>query len=168
ERIWGKADGIDPAGLPRPCRGVWRTTPPPSAPVVPKLLQRRPNAPNVGQGRADPASRPGRRPDVSRASLGWAAPSIYPSVSFRQGQQLITGSLVDYAIPHADNVPPLISHCVPSKTNPLGVKGGSETGNVGAPAAIINAIIDALSPFNVTDLPLPATPERIWRAIRRP
>jgi aerobic carbon-monoxide dehydrogenase large subunit len=82
--------------------------------------------------------------------------------------QLITGSLVDYAIPHADNVPPFVygSHCVPSKTNPLGVKGGSETGNVAAPAAIINAIVDALAPFKITNLPLPATPERIWQAIR--
>jgi carbon-monoxide dehydrogenase large subunit len=60
------------------------------------------------------------------------------------------------------------THSVPTKTNPLGVKGGSETGNVGAPAAIINAIIDALSPFNITDLPMPATPERIWRAVHCP
>ena len=54
----------------------------------------------------------------------------------------------------------------PDKLNPLGVKGGSETGNVGAPAAIINAIVDALSPYKVTDVPMPATPERIWRLIQ--
>ena len=84
--------------------------------------------------------------------------------------QLITGSFLDYAMPRADNMPSIVwgTHPVPTKTNPLGVKGGSETGNVGAPAAIINAIIDALSPFKITDLPMPATPERIWRAIHCP
>ena len=58
---------------------------------------------------------------------------------------------------------------VPTKTNPLGVKGGSEAGNVGAPAAIINAIIDALSSFKIADLPMPATPAAyLVRAIHRP
>jgi aerobic carbon-monoxide dehydrogenase large subunit len=83
--------------------------------------------------------------------------------------QLVTGSFMDYALPRALNFPTFTydSHPVPATTNPLGVKGGSETGNVGAPAAVINAIIDALSSFQVVDLPLPATPERIWRAIHR-
>ena len=86
----------------------------------------------------------------------------------RQTGQLITGSFTDYAMPRADNMPPIASgeHPVPTKTNPLGVKGGSEAGNVGAPAAIINAVIDALSPCGVTDMPMPATPERVWRAIQ--
>ena len=56
---------------------------------------------------------------------------------------------------------------VPTKTNLLGVKGGSEAGNVGAPAAIVNAIIDALSPWGITDVPMPATAERVWRAINQ-
>ncbi len=83
--------------------------------------------------------------------------------------QLLTGSFTDYAMPRADNMPPIVSgvHPVPTKTNPLGVKGGAESGNMGAPAAIINAIIDALSPLGVTDVEMPATPERVWRAIRR-
>ncbi len=83
--------------------------------------------------------------------------------------QLVTGSFMDYALPRALNFPTFTydSHPVPATTNPLGVKGGSETGNVGAPAAVINAIIDALSSFQVVDLPLPATPERIWRAIQQ-
>src|SRR5205823_12704393 len=85
----------------------------------------------------------------------------------RDSGQLLTGSFTDYAMPRADNMPVIASavHPVPTKSNPLGVKGGSESGNMGAPAAIINAIIDALSPFGVTDMPLPATPERVRRAI---
>jgi carbon-monoxide dehydrogenase large subunit len=55
---------------------------------------------------------------------------------------------------------------VAAKTNPLGIKGGSEAGNVSTPAAVINAVIDALSPLGVEDVPMPATPERVWRAIR--
>jgi carbon-monoxide dehydrogenase large subunit len=72
-------------------------------------------------------------------------------------------------MPRADNMPDIVSGTcpVPTKLNPLGVKGGSEPGNVGAPAAIINAIVDALSSYHVTDVPMPATPERIWRIIQR-
>jgi len=54
----------------------------------------------------------------------------------------------------------------PSTNNPLGVKGGSEAGNCGIPSAIIHAILDALKDYGVTDLPLPATPERVWKAIK--
>jgi carbon-monoxide dehydrogenase large subunit len=81
--------------------------------------------------------------------------------------QLITGSFLDYAMPRADNMPPIVSslHSVPTKLNLLGAKGGAEPGNVGAPAAIINAIVDALAPYKVTDVPLPATSERVWRLI---
>lgn len=86
----------------------------------------------------------------------------------RDTGQLLTGSFLDYAMPRADDMPPIRSdfHLVPAKTNPLGAKGGSEAGNVGAPGAIVNAIIDALSPWGIADIPLPATPECVWRAIR--
>ena len=82
--------------------------------------------------------------------------------------QLLTGSFLDYAMPRAHDLPAITSalHPVPTSTNLIGVKGGAEAGNAGAPAALIHAIIDALSPWGITDLPLPATPERIWRAIR--
>lgn len=82
--------------------------------------------------------------------------------------QLITGSFMDYAMPRATDLPSIASahHSVPAKTNPLGVKGGSEAGNVGVPAAVSNAIIDALSPFGISDIKLPAKAEEIWRAIR--
>jgi aerobic carbon-monoxide dehydrogenase large subunit len=55
---------------------------------------------------------------------------------------------------------------VPTRTNPLGVKGAGEAGNVGALAAIMNAVVDALSPLGITHIDMPATPERVWQAIR--
>jgi carbon-monoxide dehydrogenase large subunit len=85
----------------------------------------------------------------------------------RDTAQLLTGSFLDYAMPRASDLPAIVSalHPVATSTNLIGVKGGAEAGNAGAPAAIIHAIIDALSPWGVTDLPLPATPERVWRAV---
>ena len=55
---------------------------------------------------------------------------------------------------------------VPTKTNPLGVKGAGEAGNIGALAAIMNAVVDALAPLGIAHIDMPATPEKIWRAIR--
>jgi aerobic carbon-monoxide dehydrogenase large subunit len=82
--------------------------------------------------------------------------------------QLLTGSFMDYAMPRADNFCAI--HCesnpVPTKTNPLGVKGAGEAGAVGAMPAVGNALVDALKSLGVRELPMPATPERIWRAIR--
>ncbi len=85
----------------------------------------------------------------------------------RESAQLLTGSFVDYAMPRADDLPEIRAglHLVPTKTNLLGVKGGSEAGNVGVPPAVVHAIVDALSPFGVTDVPLPATPQRVWRLL---
>jgi aerobic carbon-monoxide dehydrogenase large subunit len=82
--------------------------------------------------------------------------------------QLIAGSLMDYALPRADDLPSYDlgfngSRCT---TNPLGVKGCGEAGAVAAFPAVTNAILDALAPLDVTNLAGPATPERIWRAIR--
>ena len=87
----------------------------------------------------------------------------------RDSGQLLTGSFMDYGMPRADIMPDIISALalVPTGSNLLGVKGGSEAGNCGAPSAIINAVIDALSPWGVTDIPIPATPERIWHAINK-
>ena len=82
--------------------------------------------------------------------------------------QLLTGSFMDYAMPRADTLSAI--HCesnpVPTKTNPLGVKGAGEAGNVGALPAVGNALVDALSPLGVRHLEMPATPERLWRAMR--
>jgi carbon-monoxide dehydrogenase large subunit len=71
-------------------------------------------------------------------------------------------------MPRADLFPSMATDfiVVPATTNPLGVKGGSENGSAGAPPAVVNAILDALAPLGVTDIALPATPERVWKAIR--
>jgi aerobic carbon-monoxide dehydrogenase large subunit len=81
--------------------------------------------------------------------------------------QLITGSFMDYRMPRAEHVPAISAEyaLVPTGTNLLGTKGGSEAGNVGAPAAIINAIIDALSEWEIDHIALPPTPERVWNVI---
>ncbi len=83
--------------------------------------------------------------------------------------QLMSGSFMDYAIPRADEIPAIsiVSRDVPSPTNILGVKGAGEGGTVGTPAALIHAILDALAPLGVDHLDMPATPERVWHAIRR-
>ena len=82
--------------------------------------------------------------------------------------QLLTGSLMDYAMPRAADLPSMkiVSNPVPTATNPLGVKGAGEAGTVGALPAVMNAIMDALHRMGVTDFDMPATPERVWRAIR--
>src|SRR6266850_2825691 len=82
--------------------------------------------------------------------------------------QLLSGSFLDYAIPRADDLPSIAvtSRDVPSPTNPLGVKGAGEGGTVGAPGAVIHAILDALAPLGVTHIDMPATAEQVWRAIQ--
>jgi carbon-monoxide dehydrogenase large subunit len=82
--------------------------------------------------------------------------------------QTLTGSLLDYALPRAGDLPSFVTHLneVPSPTNPLGVKAGGEGGTTPAPAVIASALADALAPLGVTDVPLPATPHAVWRAIR--
>jgi len=82
--------------------------------------------------------------------------------------QLLSGSFLDYAIPRADDLPSIsvTSRDVPSPTNPLGVKGAGEGGTVGAPGAVIHAILDALAPLGVTHVDMPATPDAVWRAIQ--
>jgi aerobic carbon-monoxide dehydrogenase large subunit len=86
----------------------------------------------------------------------------------RESGQLLTGSFMDYGMPRADMMPDIISEesLVPSTNNPLGVKGGSEAGNCGMPSAIILAVLDALVPLGVKDVPIPATSQRVWRAIQ--
>jgi carbon-monoxide dehydrogenase large subunit len=71
-------------------------------------------------------------------------------------------------MPRADDLPPfeVVGNHVPTPNNPFGIKGAGEAGTVGALPVVINAIVDALRPFGVTHLDMPATPERVWRAIR--
>jgi len=84
----------------------------------------------------------------------------------RQSGQLLTGSLNDYCMPRADDVPSfkLDTKETPCTHNPLGVKGCGEAGAIGAPAAVMNAVTDALG---VRDVEMPATPERVWRALQQ-
>jgi carbon-monoxide dehydrogenase large subunit len=84
--------------------------------------------------------------------------------------QLLTASLMDYAVPRAGMFPELdiaLAEGVPCRTNPLGAKGCGESGTVGATPAVLGAVVDALSPFGVTHLDMPLTPERVWRAMQR-
>ena len=83
--------------------------------------------------------------------------------------QLMAGSFMDYAMPRADNfcAIEMESNEVPTKTNPLGVKGGGEAGTVGALAAIMNAINDALARAGAPYVQMPATPEKVWRALQQ-
>jgi aerobic carbon-monoxide dehydrogenase large subunit len=84
--------------------------------------------------------------------------------------QLLTGSLMDYCVPRADQFPPMINafdESVPCTTNLLGVKGCGEIGTIGAVPATVHAVLDALSPFGVEHLEMPLTPEKVWRAMRR-
>ena len=85
----------------------------------------------------------------------------------RDSGQLLTGTLMDYGIPRADTLPAISIDFspVPSTTNPLGAKGVGEGGTVASTPTVMNAILDALAPLGVTDVPMPATSERIWRAI---
>jgi carbon-monoxide dehydrogenase large subunit len=82
--------------------------------------------------------------------------------------QLLSGTLMDYAVPRADTLPLFTTEIseVPSTTNPLGMRGGSEGGITPGLAAVANAIVDALAEFGVEHIELPAMPERVWRAIR--
>jgi aerobic carbon-monoxide dehydrogenase large subunit len=83
--------------------------------------------------------------------------------------QLLTASYMDYAMPRADNLPSfaLSTHATLCTHNPLGVKGCGEAGAIGAPAAISNAIVDALKGYGVRHVEMPATPEKLWRVIHQ-
>ena len=94
--------------------------------------------------------------------------ALLENIVYDDAGQLITGSFVDYALPRASDMPGISidTMCTPSPLNALGAKGVGEAGTIGAPAAILNAISDALAPFGAMDMPMPLTSERIWRALR--
>src|SRR6266508_3833831 len=87
----------------------------------------------------------------------------------RQSGQLLSGSFMDYGMPRADTLPDVetVLEEIPCKTNPLGVKGIGESGTIGAPPTVINALIDALKPLGVEHIDMPATPARVWETISR-
>jgi carbon-monoxide dehydrogenase large subunit len=99
-------------------------------------------------------------------SIGQA---MYEEVVYDEQGQLLTGTLMDYALPRASHVPvfELDRTETPSPVNPLGVKGVGEAGTIGATPAIVNAIVDALAPFGVRHLDMPIKPEDVWKVISR-
>ena len=82
--------------------------------------------------------------------------------------QLVTGSLMDYAVPRGSDVPPVVIDKIEtvSPANALGAKGVGEAGCIGIPAAVVNAVVDALSPYGISHLDMPLTSEKVWRALR--
>jgi len=84
-----------------------------------------------------------------------------------QSGQMLAGSLMDYAMPRASDLPFYVTELseVPSSTHPLGIRPAGEGGTVPALAVVINAVVDALSEFGVRHVEMPATPEKVWRAI---
>jgi carbon-monoxide dehydrogenase large subunit len=95
------------------------------------------------------------------------AQALYEEAVYDDDGNLATGSMVNYLVPSAAELPnfELERTESPSPTNPMGVKGVGETGTIASPAAVMNAVVDALSPYGITDIDMPAKPERIWRAI---
>jgi carbon-monoxide dehydrogenase large subunit len=96
--------------------------------------------------------------------------ALYESVAYdAESGQLLTGSLMDYCMPRADQLPAVsttFDESVPCKTNLLGVKGCGEIGTIGAVPAVVHAVLDALAERGVRHLEMPLTPERVWRALR--
>ena len=94
--------------------------------------------------------------------------ALMEDARYDESGQLLTGSFMDYALPRASDAPPMsvASHEVPATTNPLGVKGCGEAGCAGALTSVMNAIVDALSALGIRHFEMPATPERVWRAIQ--
>jgi carbon-monoxide dehydrogenase large subunit len=89
------------------------------------------------------------------------------AIVFDADGHLLSGTLMDYALPRADSVPHAEIHHThtPSPRNVLGVKGLGEAGNIGVPPAVVNALVDALAPFGVRHVDMPLTPEKVWRAL---
>ncbi len=99
-------------------------------------------------------------------SIGQA---LFEETMYDEQGQLVTGELMDYAIPRAGNIPRLElgRTCTPSPVNPMGVKGVGEAGTIGATPALVNAVVDALAPFGVRHMDMPAKRERVWRAMQQ-
>ena len=97
------------------------------------------------------------------------AQALWEGAVYDESGQLITGSLMDYALPRADTVPhyELARTVTPSPVNPMGVKGAGETGTIAATPAVVNAVVDALSPLGIKHLDMPMTPAHLWHIINQ-
>jgi carbon-monoxide dehydrogenase large subunit len=96
--------------------------------------------------------------------------ALMEAVVYDAGGQPLTGSFMDYAMPRASDLPSFRTarQETLAPDNILGVKGAGESGAIGAPAALVNAVIDALAPLGVTHLDMPLTPLRVWQAMQAP
>ena len=95
--------------------------------------------------------------------------ALFEETVYDEQGQLITGEFTDYAIPRASDIPHLVTDrtVTPSPVNPMGVKGVGEAGTIGATPALVNALVDALSPLGVTHVDMPLKREKIWQIIRK-
>jgi len=96
------------------------------------------------------------------------AQALFEEAVYDSDGNLLTASMADYTLPSAADLPDIVSDRTetPATSNPLGVKGVGEAGTIASTPAVVNAIVDALRPFGVHDVPMPCTPERVWTAIR--
>jgi len=96
------------------------------------------------------------------------AQALFEEAVYDDAGNLITGTLVDYLVPSAADVPSFLTDRTetPSTDNPIGAKGVGEAGCIASTPAVVNAIVDALRPYGVNDVQMPCTPERVWRAIQ--
>jgi carbon-monoxide dehydrogenase large subunit len=95
--------------------------------------------------------------------------ALYEGATYNDDGQLLTASYQDYAIPRADNLPPIhvtLDGSAPCRSNPLGAKGCGESGAIGGPPCVVHGVLDALADVGVTALDTPLTPEKVWRAIQ--
>ncbi len=94
--------------------------------------------------------------------------ALFEECLYDKDGQLLTGSYMNYCMPRAADLPmfKVGNHVTPCTHNPIGVKGVGEVGAIGVPPAVINAVLDALAPLGVTHIDMPATPEKVWRAIQ--
>ena len=94
--------------------------------------------------------------------------ALYEETVYDQDGQLLTGTLLDYALPNAEQVPAFVTATVETSSpiNPLGAKGVGEAGCIGAPPAIVNAVLDALAPLGIKSVDMPLKPEKIWALVQ--
>jgi aerobic carbon-monoxide dehydrogenase large subunit len=94
--------------------------------------------------------------------------ALYEEVLYDQDGQLLSGTLMDYALPNSTMVPHITTDFIetPSPFNPLGAKGAGESGCIGGPPAIVNAVLDALAPLGITSIDMPLRPEKIWALVQ--
>ncbi|HXX29110.1 MAG TPA: molybdopterin cofactor-binding domain-containing protein [Myxococcaceae bacterium] len=97
-----------------------------------------------------------------------AAQALWEWASYDESGQLVTGSLMDYGVPRADQLPKYETErtVTPSPVNPLGVKGVGEAGTIASTAAVANAVLDALAPYGIVHVDIPLTPAKVWQAIQ--